>query len=52
VGAALQRRPGKSVLLVIAALLLMARYAVARQRLKREQMLDSVPKHPLGLSDD
>jgi hypothetical protein len=44
--------PVSPVLLVIAALLLMARYALARQRMKREQMLDQIPKHPLGISDD
>jgi hypothetical protein len=44
--------PVNPLLLVIAALLLIARYLVARQRQKREEILDSVPKRPLGLSDD
>jgi len=38
--------------LVIAALLLAARYGVKRQAKKREEILKEVPRHPLGLSDD
>lgn len=44
--------PINPILIVVAALLLIARYTVARQRAKRARMLDEVPKHPLGLSDD
>jgi hypothetical protein len=44
--------PVNPVLLVIASLLLMARYAVVRQQRKRKELLDKVPRHPLGISDD
>lgn len=44
--------PINPILIVVAALLLIARYTIARQREKRARMLDQVPKRPLGLSDD
>lgn len=44
--------PVNPLLIVIAALLLIARYALARQRQKRAEMLEKIPEHPLGLSDD
>ena len=40
------------ILLLIFALLVAARRAVRRQMKKRAEMLDSVPKRPLGLSDE
>ena len=38
-------------LLILAAVLLFLRYFAVRQREKRRELLDAVPKHPLGLSD-
>jgi len=39
-------------ILVIAALLLAARYGAHRQAKKRDEILKAVPRRPLGLSDD
>lgn len=39
-------------LLILAAALLLARWAAVRQRRKRLELLNQVPKHPLGLSGD
>ena len=44
--------PVNPFLIIIAGLLLVARYAAARQRAKRAEMLAKVPEHPLGLSDE
>lgn len=44
--------PIQPVALVIAALLLFVRYGLVRQRRKRLELRDSVPKKPLGLSSD
>ena len=44
--------PVNPVLMMVAAVLLLARYAAVRQRQKREQMLRSVSKHPLGLDGE
>ena len=40
------------VLLVLVAALLGARYAVKRQKEKRAELLKSVPRRPLGISED
>ena len=40
------------ILVIIVGALFMARYAARAVALKRRQMIDEVPKHPLGLSDD
>jgi hypothetical protein len=39
-------------ILVIIVLLLAARYAARRQARKRSEILKTVPRRPLGLSDD
>ena len=44
--------PINPVLLIIAALLLFLRYGLVRQRQKRLELMQGVPKRPLGLSDD
>ncbi|HLJ18406.1 MAG TPA: hypothetical protein VKV15_28205 [Bryobacteraceae bacterium] len=42
----------KLVLGVIVLLLIVARFAIRRQAGKRAEMLKSVPRRPLGLTDD
>jgi hypothetical protein len=44
--------PVNPYLMLVAAVLLAARYFAVRQRIRRDQLLRSVPKHPLGLSDE
>lgn len=39
-------------LLVLIAALLGARYAVQRQKQKRDALLKAVPRRPLGIADD
>ena len=39
-------------ILIIVVLLIAARYGMRRQAKKREEILKSVPRRPLGLSDD
>ena len=47
-GPAALRNP---LLVIVLGLLLAARYGSQAMRRKRQQMLDDVPDHPLGLSD-
>jgi hypothetical protein len=44
--------PVNPKLMILAALLLFLRYGAARQHQKRQEMLNAVPKHPLGITDD
>jgi drug/metabolite transporter (DMT)-like permease len=44
--------PINPVLIIIAAVLLVARYLALRQRQKRAEILKRVPKHPLGISEN
>ncbi len=44
--------PVNPKLMILAAVLLFLRYGAVRQHQKRQEMLNSVPKHPLGISDD
>jgi hypothetical protein len=39
-------------LLFLLAVLLGLRLAIRRQKIRREQMIKEVPRHPLGISDD
>jgi hypothetical protein len=39
-------------LMILAAVLLFLRYGAVRQHQKRQELLNSVPKHPLGISGD
>jgi hypothetical protein len=43
--------PVNPKLMILAAVLLFLRYGAVRQRQKRLELLNAVPKHPLGLSD-
>jgi hypothetical protein len=38
--------------LFLLAVLLGLRLAIRRQKIRREQMIKEVPRHPLGISDD
>lgn len=40
------------MLIVIALLLIVARFAIRRQAKKRAELLKSVPRRPLGLDDE
>jgi hypothetical protein len=44
--------PINPLLIILAAVLLGARYLAVRQRQKRAEILKQVPKHPLGLSEN
>ena len=44
--------PVNPKLMILAAVLLLLRYAAVRQHRKRQELLNAVPKHPLGISDD
>ena len=43
--------PVNPKLMILAAILLFLRYGAVRQRQRRQELLDSVPKRPLGLDD-
>lgn len=44
--------PVNPYLMLVAAVLLAARYFAVRQRMRRDELLRNVPKHPLGLDMD
>lgn len=44
--------PVNPYLMLVAAVLLAARYFAVRQRMRRDELLRNVPKHPLGLDSD
>ena len=46
------RAPIDPRVLIVIALLLFVRYGLVRKRQRRLEMMQNVPKKPLGLSDD
>ena len=44
--------PVPPIVLVVVAALLILRFALQKQLQERNKMLNQVPKHPLGISDE